>query len=470
MSEQGNVLVGPAVNNEVRRQVMKCYDIVIVGAGPAGLMAAKTAGENGLNVALVERKESVTAIQRSCQTMVAIEDEYYFGERMYLNEDQHMLVFPVNNFTVRYNGPHRDFYAWNVYTSDGEHCIRLGDYEKNRAGGRKTRLSAFYSKQALLEGLYQDVAAAGVQVFPGRNVIDHRRVGDTNQVVTAEGNIFRCVFTIAADGINSRLTRVLSLNKDREFYGTLQGAGYYMTGLDIPYPEAANSPMFYDKKTRCPVMLWVGLSPYGEGEFWVYSGGPTHPMINYMDLVDQSMSEGPFAKWFAHAKILRRHGHVANVLSPVTKPFKDNVLIVGDAGWTVEAECTGSIMSGRKAANAITEAFRENRLNQAGVQRYIDWWLENFPGSMDYREFITIMSGGLIGEDASTYLNKLVTEVLPCSLNPYNLFNNVNASIMKNMDRIQKERPDILMKMQHMAGLPQKVVMKDFIRYGFPNI
>ena len=36
------------------------YDLVIVGAGPAGLMAAKTAGENGLKVALIERKSVIT--------------------------------------------------------------------------------------------------------------------------------------------------------------------------------------------------------------------------------------------------------------------------------------------------------------------------------------------------------------------------------------------------------------------------
>ncbi len=35
------------------------YDVVIVGAGPAGLMAAKVAGENGLSVALLERKEKL---------------------------------------------------------------------------------------------------------------------------------------------------------------------------------------------------------------------------------------------------------------------------------------------------------------------------------------------------------------------------------------------------------------------------
>ena len=37
----------------------KIYDMIVVGAGPAGLMAAKTAGENGLHVALLERKEHI---------------------------------------------------------------------------------------------------------------------------------------------------------------------------------------------------------------------------------------------------------------------------------------------------------------------------------------------------------------------------------------------------------------------------
>ena len=79
----------------------KVFDVVIVGGGPAGLMAAKVAGQNGLDVALIERKKNVTAIQRSCQTMVAIEDEYYFGERMYFDEKQRRIVFPGNNFSGR---------------------------------------------------------------------------------------------------------------------------------------------------------------------------------------------------------------------------------------------------------------------------------------------------------------------------------------------------------------------------------
>ena len=34
----------------------KKYDVIVVGAGPAGFLAAKAAGENGFEVALLERK------------------------------------------------------------------------------------------------------------------------------------------------------------------------------------------------------------------------------------------------------------------------------------------------------------------------------------------------------------------------------------------------------------------------------
>ena len=42
------------------------YDVIVIGAGPAGLMAAKTAAEDGLKVLLIERKKEITEINRLC--------------------------------------------------------------------------------------------------------------------------------------------------------------------------------------------------------------------------------------------------------------------------------------------------------------------------------------------------------------------------------------------------------------------
>ncbi|GAI99384.1 unnamed protein product, partial [marine sediment metagenome] len=42
------------------------YDLIVVGGGPGGLMAAKTAAEDGLKVVLIERKRNITEINRAC--------------------------------------------------------------------------------------------------------------------------------------------------------------------------------------------------------------------------------------------------------------------------------------------------------------------------------------------------------------------------------------------------------------------
>ena len=46
------------------------YDLVVVGAGPAGLTAAKVAAESGLSVAVLERKDTIHEILRMCGMML----------------------------------------------------------------------------------------------------------------------------------------------------------------------------------------------------------------------------------------------------------------------------------------------------------------------------------------------------------------------------------------------------------------
>ena len=64
----------------------KDFDLIVVGAGPAGAMAARTASETGLKVALLERKRDITTIRRACATMLVLESDFFCGERMYFNQ------------------------------------------------------------------------------------------------------------------------------------------------------------------------------------------------------------------------------------------------------------------------------------------------------------------------------------------------------------------------------------------------
>ena len=46
--------------------MQEAYDVVVVGAGPAGLIAAQTIGESGKSVLLVDIKKDIVKIFRSC--------------------------------------------------------------------------------------------------------------------------------------------------------------------------------------------------------------------------------------------------------------------------------------------------------------------------------------------------------------------------------------------------------------------
>ncbi|MEI6127490.1 MAG: NAD(P)/FAD-dependent oxidoreductase, partial [Pseudomonadota bacterium] len=119
------------------------YDVIIVGAGPAGLTAAKIAAENGLSVALLERKNSVEEILRMCGMMVVSLSGQYMGERAVLNEAAGLLCFPHNGFSLKYDGPTKDFFAWHIYSPNGE-TIVFGDYAANFGKGKAGRASAVY--------------------------------------------------------------------------------------------------------------------------------------------------------------------------------------------------------------------------------------------------------------------------------------------------------------------------------------
>jgi len=420
----------------------KRYDLVIVGAGPGGAMAAKTAGENGLKTAILERKINPAEIKRGCAMMFALESDYCFAERMYYNEKNHKMIFPVNGFSVNYDGPTRNFYAWHFYAPDGKTRLEFGNYEESIKRGEKGRLSFVYDEGILIDGLMRDALKNDVDVFTGVNVDGVARTAEGVKVIGG-GDTFEGTFVIGADGISSRVAQLMGFNRNRTFYGSSSGLTYYVTGLKIPHSEVVISATCFKPNVSLPTLFMVIPSPYSKDEYWV--------SLRTQEDFEYVTKGSTFSGWFPDLKVTRLRSYVTNIWSPVSEPYKDKVILVGDSAWFGEAEITGSMMCGWKAANAVTVALRDNKPDKEGVVNYIEWWKKSFPKFDDYRNFMMFIPFRLMfSEEELKYLYGLFKNPLRSTLNAYLVVRLIKSSLEPMIPQIQKEMPSIVKKLKMM--------------------
>ena len=144
------------------------YDAVIVGGGPAGLMTARSAAEEGLKVALLERKKDIPKIYRSCGGVINV-NEPAFGEVVKYDEAKGKFDFTTLGFSIRYDGPFQNVFGFHIYSPGGKR-LEFGKFSELRKNAGKNRLGMAISKEHLLRTLLEESESLGVSVFPNKNI------------------------------------------------------------------------------------------------------------------------------------------------------------------------------------------------------------------------------------------------------------------------------------------------------------
>jgi digeranylgeranylglycerophospholipid reductase len=229
------------------------YDLIVVGGGPGGLMAARTAAEEGLKVLLVEKKRNITEINRACTQSFytrllspapevdsdmgqPYHDGYIDPVSVEIGAEKTRFHFPVPGFSIDYQGPLRPYMNFIFISPSG---YQIHGYEVN------DRPWGFYlDKEALVAQLLDLAEKAGAEVRPETTgmAAENTRGGVSVRVRAKSGEeTLEARAAVAADGLESRIVDSLGVNLLRHSLGLVQFAfvHYVMEGIETGLRESS---------------------------------------------------------------------------------------------------------------------------------------------------------------------------------------------------------------------------------------
>ena len=420
------------------------YDVVIIGAGPAGLMIAKELSNARQDVLLVDIKKDIPVINRSCCTMLINEPNTHGDTATIVDNNIH---FEKTDFTVRYTG------QWVKM----KQSIRLSPGGKKLTmANEKEGVARPYSKDVLLKGLMEDAVANGVDILTETAGIKAENVNGGVKVIlrgTRSRTLkeVRCKIAFAADGVNSQITRCLELAKTRTYFGTFHVASYFLEGVENPYPDS-----------------WVtfvgqGHTKWGRGQLYFM---PKHlpsakpgdePIIDVMCgaplgfpsklSLDHFMRKGHFSHWFRNAKIVHSASAVLNFYTCVLNPVEGNIVVVGDAASFIETYCQSAMVYGYRAAHAALKVLDTG----SGYDEYSSFWRESFeycwPGEIE--KALRGFGLHMMADEELDYIFSLTdNEQYTGYVSENSAPEVMKHAIMSHIDQIRKEKPAIAEKIE----------------------
>ncbi len=415
------------------------YDLAVVGAGPGGLHTAKWAARKGLKVLLIEMRKDISKITRYCSEHIIL-DEGYNGDTIAVDTGKGEISSKVNGWTIDYGGelhPITDKY----YYSPGGHAIHFAWHD-----GRPFAYK--YDKGLLLQSLLGECQSLGVDFMNetmAYDAIDSREVVHVKCVSKGKKSRVQARKLVVADGCNSRLGQAMGFNERRTFLGITSCLSSCLSGVEDYNPSEWT--MWFGRCYGSDFVPMMGTGPTGHFDKWadvVVMGNQQEPpekTFNYL------ITQSPLAGRFKNAKIEKQLCCSVKASTPLTRPYRGNTLLIGDAAAFVEVQVQGALNCGYRAADAVAKELE----GKEGFQTYRDWWIKSFEF---HAESVTQLQQGYAlvptySDDELDYLFALCEGItLDGSWSQYKSTQVMWNAMLKDSERIKQERPALYQKIK----------------------
>jgi len=327
------------------------YDVVVVGAGPAGSLAAWSAAERGLDVLLIEKRQEIGSPVR-CAEGVGLE-----GLRRFIQPDPRWICAEITHFSL--------------HSADGT-FVRVPAPEKNFVLERKIfdRELAHRAAQAGASVLVKTQATGLLQE-------DGHVVGVQ---LTSFGRPYEVAakLVIAADGVESQVARWAGLNTVPRRHDYVTCAEFLLSGVDIDQ----HTCQFHIGHSLAPGgYAWV--FPKGDGKANVGLGIGSQYDERRTAKGDEPSSALTYLEQFV-AKRFPTASQLALILGGVPtsgalrEMVADGLMVVGDAAHQNEplsgSGITNGMTAGQIAGEVAAEAIRAGDCSKKMLSRYPERW------------------------------------------------------------------------------------------------
>lgn len=430
---------------------MSTFDVIVAGAGPAGLMAAKTAAEEGFKVVLLETKEHISRYTRPCCSMWLLEPGFH-NEGWSFERDK--IIFHRNDFVVPYKGGLVDLYR-SVRLSPGGHTLIMGK--------RNHPIARVIDKQKLCEGLLNEVDQLNVDIRPRTTALEAREEGDSVKVKVRHHDKHEWLsgkWLLAADGVNSRITESLGLNKNRKILIRTQVTHYVYANVNSPYADAWTQFVGYGFNGVCGAMIrkpdQTGLTQIYE----LYARPPAGEKISFGESIKRLVNCSLLKDWFNDAELIRKMGCLWTCWEPIKEPARGRIILVGDAPSFQEVEIQGALMCGFRAVKALKMEMN----GEPGMENYNRFWQDYFEFNDDqiFEECCQTFGMGTLKNDQFDYLFKLTEgKLLDGYINHFTCGKVMLNFFYSQYERIKKEKPDIIEAFKMLSKLSPEQAFKE---------